>query len=238
MTSLREPQSADQTAQNPAHPKLRTVGKSIAERMAREHPTLLLTLAYLALTFVGMIHDLWFYFYFKINILDFSETSDFLLAAIRNPLVIILSMLPLAILLGFQRMRDFAAQKSAWYSGHRTRYANTRWNSVTIRALVCGWFVIVYAIAFTQFYAEREANRIKDGKGRRVSVLRNDGIASDEQPILLGATGKFIFLYFPSRKATEIVTVESTVALTVDSRRTRERERDSLKALEQDSVTP
>ena len=206
--------------------------------MAREHPTLVLTLVYLALTFVGMIHDLWFYFYFRINILDFSETSDFLLAAIRNPLVIILSMLPLAILVGFQRMRDVASRKSAWYSSHRTKYANTRWNSVAIRALVYGWFVVVYAILFTQFYAEREANRIKDGKGKRVSLLRNDGIASDEQPILLGTTGKFIFLYFPSRKATEIVPVESTVALTVDSRRRRERERDSLDALGQDSVTP
>ena len=215
------------------HPqKLRTLGKSVAARLAREHPTLVLTLAYLGLTFVGMIHDLWFYFYFRVNILDFSETSDFLLAAIRNPLVIILSMLPIVILLFLQRMRETAAKKSAWYSRHQKKYVNSRWNSVSIRLFVYGWFVLVYAIVFTQVYAERGANRIKAGKGKRVSVLRTDGIMPDEQPILLGTTGKFILLYFPSRKATEIIPVESTVALTIDSRRRRERERDSAAALE------
>ena len=222
----------------PTPPQLRALGKSLLARMAREHPTLLLTLGYLGLTFVGMIHDLWFYFYFRINILDFSETSDFLLAAIRNPLVIILSMLPVLMLLGFQRMRDTASRKSAWYESHRKKYANTRWNSVGLRTFVYGLFVMVYAIVFTQLYADRAANRIKDGKGRRVAVLRTDGISSDEQPILLGATGKFVFLYFPDRKATEIVPVESTVALTVDSRRRRDRERDSLAAMGQDSITP
>ena len=225
------------TPATPAQPALRALGKSLAGRLAREHPTLVLTLAYLALTFVGMIHDLWYYFYFRVNILDFSETSDFLLAAIRNPLVIVLSMLPIGILLGVQRLRDTATAKSAWYEKHRRKYASTRWNSVSMRFFIYGWFVIVYAIVFTQMYAQREANRIKGGKGRRVALLRSDGITSDEQPILLGTTGKFVLLYFPSRRATEIVPIESTVALTVDSRRRRERERDSLAALERDSLT-
>ena len=70
-------------------PRLRTASKSVAGKVIREHPTLVLTLAYLGLTAVGMIHDLWFYRYFQINILDYSETGDFLLAAMRNPLVII-----------------------------------------------------------------------------------------------------------------------------------------------------
>ena len=59
-------------------------------------------------------------------------------------------------------------------------------------------------------------------------AMRTDGIVSDEQPVLLGTTGKFLFLYYPSRKATEIVPIDNTAVLTVDSRRRKDREADSL----------
>jgi hypothetical protein len=217
-----------ETTEAPPPPKLRTIGKNLAAAAARDHPTLLFTLGYLALTFVGMIHDLWFYFYYTINILDFSETSDFLLAAFRNPLVILLSMLPLAILIVMQSLRQTAIRKSEWYSNYSRKYINTRWNSVFFRLFIYGWFVIVYAIVFTQIYASREAGRIKKGIGRRVSYIRNDGIRTDETPILLGTTGRFLFFYFPSTKTTEIVPIDATTALRIDSRRRREREQDSL----------
>jgi len=209
-------------------PKLREVGKKVAWVAAREHPTLVLTLIYLGLTFVGLIHDLWFYRYFNINILDFSETSDFLLAAIRNPAAVLLSMLPIAILMGFRRLRETAIRKSAWYDNYQKKYINTGWNSVFSRTALYGLFVIVYAILFTQFYSAREAGRIKKGIGRRVTYIRNDGIRTDEQPILLGTTARFLFFYHPSTKTTEIVPIDATTALRVDSRRRREREQDSL----------
>lgn len=224
----KEPQEEHSSAPAPP-PKLTAVGRSLATVTAREHPTLLLTLVYLGLTFVGMIHDLWFYFYFRINILDFSDTNDFLLAAIRNPLVILLSMLPVAILLGFRKAREAAIKKSEWYSNYQRKFVHTKWNSLFFRILIYGLFVVVYATVFTQFYAQWESNRIKKGRGRRISFIRNDGIKTDDNPILLGTTAKFLFFYYPDRKTTEIVPIEATTALTVDSRRRREREQDSLR---------
>ena len=104
---------------------LRTLGRSLASRVAHEHPTLVFTLAYLSLTVVGLIYDLWFYSYFRINILDYSETGDFLLAAIRNPLVIILSMLPAGMLLIGIRVRELAIRKSATHNtAHPRRVAS------------------------------------------------------------------------------------------------------------------
>lgn len=210
--------------------KLKDLSRNVAWVLAREHPTLGLTLLYLALTFVGMIHDLWFYLYFKINILDFSETSDFLLAAIRNPLVILLSLLPVALLFALQRARVTARNKSARYDAFSRKIDSSRWNSLSARIFIYGWFVVVYAIVFTQLYAQWESGRVKSGKGRRVAFVRNDGVISDEQPILLGTTGKFLFLYYPSRKATEIVPIDNATVLTVDSRRQKEREADSAAA--------
>ena len=207
---------------------MRTMGRSMTERVLREHPSLALTLIYLGLTTVGLIHDLWFYLYFRFNILDFSETSDFLLAAIRNPLVILLSMAPVALLLMFARLRHAALKKSSRYRAYSARYAKTKWNSVGLRAAIYGVFVFVYAVAFTQVYAKATSNRIKAGVGRRVAFTRTAGEPPTEQPILLGSTTKFLFFYYPARRVTEIVPVENMGTLTIDSRSHRDRLRDSV----------
>jgi len=209
-------------------PKLRTLGINLFLKAAREHPTLVLTLAYLGLTFVGMLHDLWFYRFFNINILDFSDTSDFLLAAIRNPLVIILSLIPVAILLILQQARAAARRKSRWYDNYAEKYSRTRWNSVPLRIFIYGLFVILYASLFAELYAGRESNRIKKGVGRRITYVRSDGIRTDENPILLGTTARYVFFYSPSAKTTEIVPVDAVTALRVDSRRRKERKEDSV----------
>jgi hypothetical protein len=209
---------------------VRVLGRSLASRIAHEHPTLVFTLAYLALTAVGLIYDLWFFFYFKINILDYSETSDFLLAAIRNPLVILLSMLPVGILLFGLQVREVVTRKSQRYEAYRKKYVNTMWNSRPVKIASGLFFVIIYATAFTQIYAKFSASRVKHGAGARISMTRNDGVTSGEKPILLGSTTKFFFLYYPTRRETEIVPVDNVSRLTIDSRMRNERERDSLEA--------
>lgn len=209
---------------------LRILGRSVASRIAHDHPTLVFTLSYFALTAVGLIYDLWFFFYFKINILDYSETSDFLLAAIRNPLVILLSMLPIGMLLVGARIREVATKKSARYDAYRKKYVDTVWNSRWLKIASALFFVAVYATTFTQVYAKFSASRVKAGKGARISLVRNDGVTSGELPILLGSTTKFFFLYYPGRRETEIVPVDNVSRLTIDSRMRKERERDSLEA--------
>jgi hypothetical protein len=44
-----------------------------------------------------MTYEWWLFLFFKINILTYAETSDFLLAAVRSPLVILLCLLPLLL---------------------------------------------------------------------------------------------------------------------------------------------
>jgi hypothetical protein len=217
-------------------PRLRTASKSVAGKVIREHPTLVLTLAYLGLTAIGMIHDLWFYRYFQINILDYSETGDFLLAAMRNPLVIVLSMLPLAILIFFAKLREFFLRRSESYRAHAAKYVGTKWNSVGMRAFIYFWFIFVYAVLFTQLYAFREVTRVKEGRGKRVALTRTDGSTAGEKPIFLGSTAKFFFLYYPDRRETEIVPVENTTMVTVDSRRRREKRADSAAAASGDTA--
>ncbi len=218
--------------------KLRSLGKSAFERLAREHPTLMLTLIYLGLTFVGLIYDLWFYAYFKINILDYSETSDFLLSAVRNPLVIVLSLLPILLLLGLQKLRKAARAKSARYDRYVEKFEKTRWNSPASRAILYGAFIAIYAVLFTQLYAKWVTDNIRAGGGRRVTFARSDGVTRGGPPVMLGSTAKFFFLYYPARRSTEIVPVENTALITIDSRRRKERRSDSLAALQKVAPKP
>lgn len=210
---------------------LRILGRSMASRIAHEHPTLVFTLVYFALTAVGLIYDLWFFFYFKINILDYSETGYFLLAAIRNPMVIILSLLPAGLLFIALHLRQLAIRKSARYDAYRKKYINTIWNSRGLKLTGSVLFIAMYATVFTQIYAQISADGVKRGVGQRVMVTRNNGVTSAEKPILLGTTTRFFFLYYLSRKETEIVPVDNVSLVTVDSRTRRELEKDSLASL-------
>ena len=225
----------EQAAEASAGPRLREVGKSAFTRIIREHPTLVLTLLYIGLTFVGVVHDFFFYLYFKINVLDYSETGDFLLAGLKNPLAVLLAILPVPLFIIVRRWGRTLRRRSSVYQQYQERLDRMGWNSLTARGLGAVLFILVYITLFNELYAFAEAKRMHDGKGRRVSFLRNDGISPDERPILLGTTSKFVFFYYPSRKATEIVPIDNLTALTVDSRRRKDRLKDSLSAA--DSMT-
>ncbi|HEX6575864.1 MAG TPA: hypothetical protein VF042_12920 [Gemmatimonadaceae bacterium] len=222
----------EQVAEVETKPRLREVGKSFASRIWSEHPTLMFTLLYLALTFVGVVHDFFYYLMFKINVLDYSETGDFLLAALRNPVAVLLSTLPIPLFVALQWWGRTLRKKSGVYNKYQAQLEKLGAGKLPVRVIAAFMFVLVYVVLFTELYSFAEAKRVYDGKGQRVSFLRSDGIASDEQPILLGTTGKFIFLYYPSRKATEIIPIDNMTALTVDSRRRKDRERDSLAAID------
>jgi hypothetical protein len=58
------------------------------QRMTRDHPSLLLTLAYLLVSAIGVVYSFFFYREFGINIVKFVDLSDFLLASIQEPISI------------------------------------------------------------------------------------------------------------------------------------------------------
>ena len=80
------------------------------------------------------------------------------------------------------------------------------------------FFVAAYAILFTMMYAERVAENIKRGSGRRVQAeLVNGTPVPAELPMLLGTTAKFVFLYYPSARRTHVVPAENIARIVVNS---------------------
>ena len=199
--------------------------RSPVAEIARAHPTLLITLAYLTLTAVGLVYDAWLYMYFRINIIEYSETSDFLLAAVRTPLVIILSILPVLILWALTSLRRRARRAFPRYDKWSRRYQGTLWDmdSPRARGPIGFVFVVVYAILFTQLYALRVADNIKAGRGRvvKVEMIVPGSVPTTDTTLLVGTTGKFVFLYNPRSNQTRIVPFENVSSISVVATRKR-----------------
>jgi hypothetical protein len=193
--------------------------------IAHEHPTLLLTLGYVALTAVGLVYDAWLYMYFRINVIEYSETSDFLLAAVRTPLVIILSVSPILILWAVTRLRRQARKTFPRYDRWSRRYEGTIWDMENPRVggPIGVVFVIIYAILFTQLYALRVANNIKAGHGRvvKVEMIAPGTLPVADTTLLIGTTGKFVFLFDPRANQTRIVPFENVSSISVVAKRRR-----------------
>jgi hypothetical protein len=197
----------------------RHTGRSVGLLFVRKHPALALTLAYLAITVVGRLDDLWFFQFFKINIFYYSSPEDFFLAPMRNPIVVLFLLVPALIILLFAWIRDSRSKSDqpATAPALQTNPISQWWSHPLARLAIGAVIVVATAALLTQNHATRRSSKVMAGVGRRVSFERADGVKFGEEPLLLGSTGKFFFLYYPDRKVTEIVPVENTALMTVDA---------------------
>jgi len=196
--------------------------------LAEAHGGLLLTLAYVALTLVGMTYEWWLFLFFKINILTYAETSDFLLAAVRSPLVILLCLLPLMLVWVLVRADQWARRRWRGWAAYQAFYDRTIYRDPRRKVAMWVVFVVMYALVFTQLYAKREAQAIKRGRGTEVRVQFTSEAAGalGEAPLdalLLGTTGRYLFLYFPAERRTDVVPVDNVARLLVRADRWRQR---------------
>jgi hypothetical protein len=184
------------------------------------HPGLLITASYLIITVIGLVYDARLYAEFRINIAEYAETSDFLLAAARAPLIILLSLLPLPLLLVVAWIDRWSKRRFPRYAALSRRSEQAMGGERRARFMSRAFFVATYALLFMMMYAERVADDIKRGSGRRVEVELVDGAPGPgELPILLGTTTKFVFLYYPTAQRTHVVPAENIARIVVSSTR-------------------
>jgi hypothetical protein len=187
-----------------------------------EHLALALTLAYLFLAAVGMLHRGFVLLYFRINLLDYAEPSDLLLAALRDPLIVLVCIAPIPLVALYFR-------GAAWL---RNRYPNNFWATGGARGRefqrkhrdkLYVVTVILWALAFSLQYAGKVARDLRAGTGRRVQVdLISGSVRAPGDtlwPLLLGTTQKYVFLYDNARELTTVVPVDNVAQLRYDRRR-------------------
>lgn len=193
-----------------AEQERRRSAAALALEIARRHTGLVLILAYLTVTVVARMEDVWFFRHFRINIFNYSDPEDFFTASMRNSEVWVYFVVPALILFGISWFlsRRLTSEKPAMLAA--------RWNTPAARLALAVALVVGIATAATHYKAQRRSTRVEAGRGRHVTFARTDGVSYDEQPVLIGTTGSFFFLYYTQRKVTEIVPVENTALMTVD----------------------
>jgi hypothetical protein len=196
-------------------------------RVLERHPGALLTGLYLAMTAIGIAYDFLYFARFRVNILDYAETGDFLVAALRSPLAIIYSALPALVIWLAALLRRWVRRLSPRYDAYSVRFEK-RWKTGPLYwDIMNTLLVVMYAFIFTAFYAMGVARAAKrpDAPKVRVEVAASVGASGPTSQVatMVGTTGKFLFLYFPERDSTHVVPFENVLQVVTQARRERRR---------------
>lgn len=205
----------------------------------RDNPALSLTVLYLFASVVGMVFHYLLLKRFGFNVLEFSETSDFLMVVAREPLTVALALLGVPFYMGYMgattSVTGWAKKKAAWMRSTPEKRRKMLDSMRRWRIWIQLSFIAVWAFAFVQYYSLWRSRQIRTGDFRPVTIHyktdspRADGALSSEGLALLGTTARFVFLYDPAAKRSEVIPLDSIARLVWDARTRKEREADNQK---------
>jgi hypothetical protein len=170
-------------------------------KVLREHPALIVSGFYVAASIIGMFFAWAFLRHFGINVFNYAQISDFLLASLKEPITWALVILTMLLLQGDNASsRRYARREKhskwfAWYGSPRYRQVN---NVMAVLLLL----LYLYAFAWDQ------ARDARAGEGKIVDVMFADSGAATTA-LLLGTTGQFVFLYDDTTERVDIHPIEN-----------------------------
>ena len=166
----------------------------------REHPALLVSALYVAASVIGMFYSWAYLRRFGINVFNYAQISDFLLASLKEPFTWALVVLAMVLVLIDNKSSLRVERKKprkwiAWYGSPRYRFVNN-------------FAAVLMVLSFIFAYANRQANDTQAGVGKLVDVTFVEG-GEARSTILLGTTGQFVFLYESVAERVNIHPIES-----------------------------
>jgi hypothetical protein len=191
-------------------------------RLLRREAGLLVTVAYLLVSFIGVWCSYWFYSSFGLPILSYMQAGDFLVAGLRDPAY-------LAWLAGYGALVAAVAWPAFHWRkrpGHVAALRQRLWGRIVFprnfdpaRAARPWSWSLETALAFgllcggiwvLRGYVLDKAETIRSGGGDRVQVT----MAGSSQPLagearLLGTTSGYVLLYWPADRRAEAVSPDA-----------------------------
>jgi hypothetical protein len=181
---------------------------SWSRRALAEHPALLVSALYFVASLIGLVYSWAFLRGFGINVFQYADISDFLLASLKEPFTWILAIFAVALAV-FDNFMSLRTQRRGpsrffrWYGSERYRQINY---------ITSVLMVVVFLFSFAT-YKERA---IRDGMGEIISVHLTDSSAP-AQHVMLGTTSRFVFLYDQATERVYIHPNESILTITTIS---------------------
>ena len=156
--------------------------------LLRQHPALLVSALYVTASVIGMLFSWDYLRLFGINVFNYAQIGDFLLASLKEPITWVIVIISVLLIMGDNAMsrrveRSGKRRFLRWYGSRSYRMAN-----------YIGAVVLI--VMFTHIYALTKKREILAGEGRLINVQLTESTTKN-QVVLLGTTGSFIFLYDP-----------------------------------------
>jgi hypothetical protein len=174
--------------------------KESVQRLFKEHPALIVSAMYVAASVVGMFYSWAYLRQFGINVFNYAQISDFLLASLKEPFTWGLVFIAVALVLidnaSSRRFEHKTTSKwLAWYGSPKYRFMNN-------------FVAILVVLLFLYSYAFAQARDTRDGDGKVVDVMFADSGAATTA-LLLGTTGQFVLLYDEDTERVDIHPIEN-----------------------------
>lgn len=183
-----------------------------------------LTLSYLALVAIGMFHSVLGYRHFGINILDYAEASDFLLAPFRDPMVMVVTVLPAVLAFAYLRFFDrystrarekrrAAGKALAWWQSSEATVARTK----PLLPFLATGMAMLWVFVSADAYQRRLAAQAMRGEGQRVLVEltngTNDGGTPRRPLVMVGATSRYFIFFRTADWQTEVMPTDNVLRI-------------------------
>ena len=174
---------------------------------AKDNPTMILTLCYVLITVIGTGYSFFFYREFDINIIKLADLSDFLLAAILEPLSLILFLFTILLML-LSYWLDLQFRK--WISFYK-RFTEKGLMSKYSDPIMMIIVVVIITVILMRDLAIGNADEIKkDGKDSyEVSFTENDSEVTIKKLELLGSTSRFVYFFDRINQQSVVISPEN-----------------------------
>lgn len=196
-----------------------------AWRRMRREPSLLVTMAYVFVSFIGLWANYWFYEGFRLPILEYMQASDYLVAGLRDPAygLVLLVMFALTSVVSapdlYRRRHPERVEiwrRKWWGKVLFPRSKWLRWKGVGMTPETGATMVVcVFMLSTTLTYVQNKGQLIRAGSsGHVVQVtMAGDRTPQPQMARLLGSSGTFVFLWWPQTRVAEAVPIESIAKL-------------------------
>ena len=170
----------------------------------RQHPALLVSSVYVLASMIGMLFAWDFLRQFGINVFNYAQITDFLLASLKEPAT--WGLFFFAVLMMFMDN----AMSRRWQSRERPKWL--RWYG-SPRYRLANWLTLLVVVGILiDAYARTQATSTKAGNGNWV-VVRFEAMESGRTTMLLGTTSLFVFTYDPLTRNVDIYPHEALHSL-------------------------
>jgi len=189
---------------------------SNAYSFLKEDISVSLSISYIVLVTIGMLFNAAFYMRFNINIIEYSDLSDFLLAPFKDPAILLFSIASIVLIYLFSLIDNWMEgrfpnlQRKSMLNINKEKFYE--WYSIKGTALLLLYYVLIAAF----LYGVIKSSNVKNRTYEKTQITCKDNkFNAQDSLIYIGKTSGFVFMYYQAKKQTAIIPISDILRIDV-----------------------